>query len=118
LALAGENVPAGTYARAALAGDGWAALAPKVVTGDNVRTTLAWVSRGEAEAGVVYATDARAEPRVKQAFAFPADRHPPIVYPGAVVAASTHPAEAAAFLAYCASPDAMARFVAAGFTAR
>ncbi|MEQ1500962.1 MAG: molybdate ABC transporter substrate-binding protein [Myxococcota bacterium] len=116
LALAGENVPAGKYARAALAGAEWSALEPKVVTGDNVRTTLAWVARGEAEAGVVYATDAKAEPKVKLAFAFPDDSHPPIVYPGAAVAASTHPTEAAAFLAFCASADGMAIFTAAGFT--
>jgi molybdate transport system substrate-binding protein len=116
LALAGENVPAGKYARAALGAAGiWAALEPKVVTGDNVRTTLAWVTRGEAEAGVVYATDARAESKVRLAFAFPADSHPPIVYPGAVIAASAHVPGASAFLAFCASAEGKAIFSAAGF---
>jgi molybdate transport system substrate-binding protein len=116
LALAGENVPAGRYARASLQAAGaWTAVEPRVVTGDNVRTTLAWVSRGEAEAGVVYATDARAEPAVKVAFAFPDGSHPAIVYPAAVVAASAHPSEATAFLDFCASPDGLAVFEAAGF---
>jgi molybdate transport system substrate-binding protein len=117
LALAGENVPAGRYGRAALAAAGvWTAVEPKVVTGDNVRTALAWVTRGEAEAGVVYATDAKAEAKVKLAFAFPGDSHPPIVYPAAAIATSTDPQEAAAFVAYCATPEAQALFAEAGFT--
>lgn len=116
LALAGESVPAGRYARAALTAAGvWTQVEPKVVTGDNVRTTLAWVSRGEADAGVVYATDARADPGVTVAFAFPAESHPPIAYPAAVVRRSDHAAEAAAFLAFCASPEATAMFASAGF---
>lgn len=117
LALAAEAVPAGRYGRAALqAANVWTDVEPRVVSGDNVRTTLAWVSRNEAEAGVVYATDATADPAVRVAFTFPATSHPPIVYPGAVVASSTHAADAAAFLDYCSSPAARARFVAAGFT--
>lgn len=117
LALAGENVPAGKYARAALdAAGALAAVQGKVVTGDNVRTTLAWVTRGEAEAGVVYATDAEAEPKVRTAFPFPADSHPPIVYPAAAVAASSHLAEARALLDFCASPSGQAIFQEAGFT--
>jgi molybdate transport system substrate-binding protein len=116
LALAGENVPAGRYGRAALNAAGvWAQVEPRIVTGDNVRTTLAWVTRGEAEAGVVYATDARVESGVRTAFAFPADSHPPIVYPAAVVAASDYVPDATAFLAFCASPAGLALFTEAGF---
>jgi molybdate transport system substrate-binding protein len=117
LAVAADNVPAGKYARAALQESGvWTDVEPKVVPGDNVRTTLAWVTRGEAEAGIVYATDARAEPNVKTAFTFPATSHPLIVYTAAVVGASPHAAQANAFLAYCASPEGMAAFTAHGFT--
>jgi molybdate transport system substrate-binding protein len=117
LALAGENVPAGRYGRASLqAANVWEALEPRVVTGDNVRTTLAWVARGEAEAGIVYATDARAEPGVRLAFAFPDASHPPIVYPAAVVRASTHPDEAKEFLDFCGSSEGRALFLDAGFT--
>jgi len=117
LAVAGENVPAGKYARSALESAGvWTSVEPRIVRGDNVRTTLGWVTRGEADAGVVYASDAHSEPAVRVAFSFPPASHPPIVYPAAVVATTEHRAEAAAFLAYCASADAQAIFAEAGFT--
>lgn len=116
LALAGENVPAGKYGRATLASSGtWEAVAPRVVSGDSVRTVLGWVAAGEAPAGIVYATDARTEPRVRVAFAFPPESHPPIVYPVAVTKGATHPAEAGAFVAFCGTPEARATFEAAGF---
>lgn len=117
LALAGEPVPAGRYARAALRTlGGWEAVQGRVVSGDNVRATLAWVAAGEAEAGVVYATDARIEPRVKVAWTLPASAHPPVVYPAAVVTTSKNHVEAASFLSFCKSMDAMTLFRAAGFT--
>ncbi|GDX81855.1 molybdate ABC transporter substrate-binding protein [Deltaproteobacteria bacterium] len=117
LALAGENVPAGKYARSALANAGaWSALAPRVVNGDTVRSVLRWVATGEAEAGVVYGTDARVEPRVKVAFSFAPGTYPPIVYPAAVVTAATHPKDAAAFLRFCQGAEARAILAEAGFT--
>jgi molybdate transport system substrate-binding protein len=117
LALAGENVPAGKYARAALEHAGvWTSVEPRIVRGDNVRTTLGWVTRGEADAGVVYLTDAQSEPAVRVAFTFPADSHPPIVYPGAVVAASPHVDRASSFLSFCSSAEAMAISSEHGFT--
>jgi molybdate transport system substrate-binding protein len=101
LALAGESVPAGKYARTTLGTLGvWDGVSARVVDGDSVRTALGWVARGEAEAGIVYGTDARVEPGVQVAFAFPPDSHPPIVYPGAVVKAAQHPEQAAAFLEF------------------
>jgi molybdate transport system substrate-binding protein len=112
LALAGENVPAGAYARAALQATGtWDSVKDRVVSGDNVRTALGWVATGEADVGIVYRTDAKVEPRVKEAFAFPAGTHPPIVYTGA----SLEP-DGAAFLDFCAGAEAGAIFAAAGFT--
>jgi molybdate transport system substrate-binding protein len=117
LALAAETVPAGRYARAALGAAGaWDAVSGHVVTGDNVRLALAWVDRGEAEADVVYATDAKADPAVEVAFAIPADLHPPVIYPAAVVAASAHPAEARDLLEFLGSAEATSAFTAAGFT--
>jgi molybdate transport system substrate-binding protein len=113
--VAGENVPAGRYARAALAKQ-WDALAPRVVSGDSVRTVLGWVAKGEVQAGVVYATDARAEPDVQVASRFPPGSHPPIVYPAAVTTTASDPEAAAAFLEYCAGPG-WPRFEAAGFVA-
>jgi len=117
LALAGETVPAGRYARAALASTGvWAKVKGKVVSGDSVRTALAWVARSEASAAIVYATDARVEPRVKVAFVFDAHSHPPIVYSGAVVKGAAQPEEARRFLEFFRSRPAQALIEAAGFS--
>jgi molybdate transport system substrate-binding protein len=116
LALAGENVPAGKYGRTALRSLGvWNAVQARVVSGDNVRTALGWVATGEADAAIVYGTDAKAEPRVKVAFTLPAGTHPAIDYPAAVLANAAHPADAARFLTFCRSPEAGALFAAAGF---
>lgn len=118
LALAGENVPAGRYGRAALASLGaWDAVKERVVSGDNVRTVLGWVATGEAEAGIVYATDAKVEPKVRVALTFPPTSYPTIVYPAAVLTSATHAKDAADFLTYCKSAEGMAVFTAAGFTA-
>lgn len=79
LALAGEQVPAGRYARAAL--DRLGVRVPdRVIYGAHVRDVLSKVAQGGAQAGVVYATDARLEPRVRVAYVFPAESHPKIVY--------------------------------------
>ena len=118
LALAAETVPAGKYARAALTSAGaWETVKDRVVNGENVRTVLGWVAGNEAEAGFVYATDPRVEPKVKVAFTVPAASYPAIVYPAAIVKSAPHAKEAAEFLAYCRSPEGMAVFLAAGFTA-
>ncbi|WP_299962625.1 molybdate ABC transporter substrate-binding protein [uncultured Roseobacter sp.] len=80
-----EAVPAGIYGKAALAHLGlWDALAPQVVQTDNVRASLALVAAGEAPFGIVYASDAQAEPRVSLLGLFPEDSHPPIRYPAAL----------------------------------
>lgn len=116
LALAGESVPAGRYARAALDALGvWPAVRDRVVAGDDVRSALAWVAAGDAEAGVVYATDARVEPRVRVAFPVPPAAHPPVVYPGAVVVGALRPDLARDFLTYCGSGPGRTWFVDAGF---
>ncbi len=113
LALAGESVPAGKYARAALRSLGvWDALKPKVVNGANVQAVVDLVAHSDAEAGVVYRTDAMAEPRVTLAFAFPPKTHQPIVYPAALISRSP---QAAKFLEFCGSAEAKAIFEAAGF---
>lgn len=116
LALAGENVPAGRYAQAALESIGvWEGVKSRVVRAGNVRGTLEWVARGEVEAGVVYRTDARMEPRVRVVFAFPPESHPPITYPAAVVYGAPHPGAARDFLAFCRSETAREIFLAEGF---
>ncbi len=116
LGLAGENVPAGRYARTALTTLGiWPQVAARVLSGDNVRTVLGWVATGEVDAGIVYATDALIEPRVRPAFVFPSGSHPAIEYPAALVRGGAHAADAAAFLSYCRSAEARSIFAAAGF---
>ena len=63
----------------------------KVVEAENVRAALALVAIGEAALGIVYQTDAAAEPKVKVLDTFPEDSHPPIVYPVAVTTAAKNP---------------------------
>lgn len=110
-----DAVPAGIYGKAALESLGlWEAVAPRVAQADNVRAALALVAAGEAPLGVVYATDARAEPAVRVLGAFPRDSHPPIVYPAALTAAGRAD-PAGAFLAYLSGPAAAALFRAHGF---
>jgi molybdate transport system substrate-binding protein len=117
LALADVRaVPAGRYARAALESLGaWAALEPRLAQTENVRAALALVARGEAPLGIVYATDARVEPRVRVVGTFPASSHPPIEYPLALTASARAP-EAAAFAAFLRSPAGAAVFERHGFS--
>jgi len=110
-----KSVPAGRYARAALGSLGlWDGVKSSLAQSDNVRAALAFVARGEAPLGIVYGSDAHAEPKVRVVAAFPAGSHPPIVYPAALVAASTD-AEAAPFLNYLRSPAARTIFERNGF---
>ena len=82
-----ESVPVGKYARSALTSLGvWNDVADRLVRADNVRSALAFIARGETPLGIVYETDARVEKRVRIVDVFPADSHPPIVYPVAVIA--------------------------------
>ncbi|WP_144898030.1 molybdate ABC transporter substrate-binding protein [Luteimonas cucumeris] len=114
LALA-ASVPAGKYAKAAFVSLGvWPSLRAKVAEAENVRAALMLVAREEAPLGVVYASDARAEPGVRVLSTFPASTHPRIVYPVARVAASQHP-HADAFMAWLATPAAAAIFRRRGF---
>lgn len=115
LAMALVNaVPAGVYGKQALrALEFWDAVEPQVVQTDNVRAALALVASGEAEMGVVYATDARSEPRVRVLARFPEASHDPIRYPVALVEGAD-PA-AAAFLAYLLSDPARAVLTEQGF---
>jgi molybdate transport system substrate-binding protein len=108
-------VPVGKYAKAALEKLGaWAAAEPKFAMTENVRAALMLVARGEAALGIVYETDAKVEPSVKVVGAFPADSHPPIVYPVALTV-NAKP-EAAQYLAFLRSQAAKAVFEAHGFT--
>lgn len=110
-----EAVPAGIYGKAALQNLGlWDSLAPHVAQTDNVRAALALVALGEAPFGIVYVTDATAEPRVSIVAVFPETSHPPIRYPAAIIAGHrTEPV--LAFLSFLRGPQARAAFEHQGF---
>lgn len=120
LALADPRaVPAGVYAkqwlgRLAL----WSAVEPRVVPCENVRAALAAVESGNAEAGIVYGTDARISSRVKIAFTATGPGVPAISYPVALVKNAPAAGAAQKFLAYLASDPAAKIFTSYGFTTR
>jgi molybdate transport system substrate-binding protein len=120
LALADPRaVPAGVYAKAWLEKAGvWASIAPKVLPAENVRAALAAVESGNADAGVVYATDARASRVVRVAFTAPPGEAPAISYPLALLRDAPSPAAARAFLEHLAGPEAATAFRRAGFVVR
>ena len=85
-----KAVPAGLYDKAAQETLGAiAAAAPQLAQAENVRATLAFVARGESPLGIVYATDARIEPKVKIIGVFPDGSYPPVTYPAAAPAITT-----------------------------
>ncbi len=112
------SVPAGIYARQALTALGlWDGVKDRLAPSQNVRAALLLVERGEAPAGIVYASDVAVSPALAVAGMFPAGSHQPIVYPGAVLRGAAMPAPAAAFLAYLAGGTAQAIFHNLGFAA-
>ena len=109
-------VPVGRYAKVALEKLGaWPKAAPKMAMTENVRAALALVARGEAPLGIVYETDAKVEPGVKIVGTFPADSHPPILYPFAATAGAKP--QAARYLAFLRSAAAKNVFERYGFSA-
>ncbi len=109
------HVPAGIYAKQALTKLGlWDSVQSRLAPAEDVRSAMLLVGRGEAPAGIVYATDAAASSQVKIAGLFPADSHDPVVYPFAVVKAGDTP-DARALLAFLKGPEAGKVFAARGF---
>jgi len=110
-----DSVPAGRYARSALATLGvWDEVALRLARAENVRVALLYVARGETPLGIVYATDALADKSVRVVDTFPADTHEPIVYPIALTKSAK--SEAAGFIAYLSGPQGRDIFVKHGFT--
>jgi molybdate transport system substrate-binding protein len=108
-------MPAGRYGRAALQKLGvWDSVKNRVANAADVRAALAYVARREAPLGIVFDTDARLDPGVTIVGTFPADSHPPIVYPIAAVAQSRNP-NAAAVLRFLVSPEAKPIFERYGY---
>lgn len=111
-----SSVPAGIYARRWLERLGlWKAVQPKVVPTDNVRSALAAVAAGNADAAIVYRTDARISRDVHVAYAVPREETPGISYPFAVLRDAEQPRAARRFLAWLRGPTARDTFVRYGF---
>jgi len=109
-----EAVPAGKYGRASLEALGvWNDVQGKLASVENVRAALVLVSRGEAPLGIVYKTDATAEPKVRVVGLFPENTHPPIIYPVAITATGSPPAET--FLNWLNRAEARTIFQKHGF---
>ena len=110
-----DAVPAGIYGKAALQHLGlWDSVSAKVAQADNVRSALALVATGEAPYGVVYASDAAAEPRISVVGLFPATSHPPIIYPLAAIG-GTAKTSTTQFMAFLESSTARQYFEQHGF---
>lgn len=110
-----DSCPGGIYAKQALESLGvFASVEPKLAQADNIRNALSLVSRGEARFGIVYATDAKSDPKVRVVGTFPESSHSPIIYPVALIASSQNP-DAAFFLAYLTSQAATKIFLDQGF---
>ncbi|WP_204518418.1 molybdate ABC transporter substrate-binding protein [Brevibacillus fulvus] len=100
------SVPAGTYAKQVLQNlKLWEEIQPKLVFSSDVRQVLAYVESGDADVGVIYSSDAVIGKGIKVLATAQSQWHEPIVYPGAVLAASAHPAEAQRFLAFIMSEE-------------
>jgi molybdate transport system substrate-binding protein len=113
--IADVGVPAGEFARQALASLGLAeAYRSRLVGQKDVRAVLNAVAKGELQAGFVYATDARAAD-VERLFAFDPKSHAPIEYVAGVVRGAPHPEVARAFLDFLGGEAARAELAAAGF---
>jgi molybdate transport system substrate-binding protein len=112
-----DSVPAGRYGREALQHlRVWDQVSGQVARADNVRAALALVARGAAPLGVVYATDARAEPAVRVVGVFPVGSYTPVTYPVARLKASTNP-DAEGFRRFLISAEGKAIFRRYGFVA-
>jgi len=111
-----DSVPAGKYGKAALEKLGaWSAVKDSIAQAENVRAALLLVARGEAPLGIVYSTDAAAEPNVRIVATFPDASHPPIIYPAALTRDSGN-TDAKAFLDFLRSGKARSSFEKQGFT--
>lgn len=111
-----ESVPAGKYAQEIFTNLGiWDDVAAQAVFASNVREVLAWVEAGEAECGVVYATDAKTSDAVQVICGAP-EGGPQVLYPAAVIKDCANPEGAQAFLDFLTSEEAGEVFASYGFT--
>jgi molybdate transport system substrate-binding protein len=111
-----QTVPAGKYAQEALAHFGlYDSLKPKFVFGKDVRSVLTYVASGNADAGIVYSTDAKTSSQVKVVATAPEDSHSPVIYPVAVIKNSQNAEAAKSFVAFLLSAKGQAVLQKYGF---
>ncbi len=111
-----DAVPAGIYGKAAMTHyDLWDEVSDRVAQADNVRAALAFVALGQTPLGIVYASDAHAEPRVDVVARIPSHSHAPIRYPAALVAGQSG-SGAKAFLDFLTGAKASGVFEQHGFS--
>jgi molybdate transport system substrate-binding protein len=116
IAVANENVPAGKYARESLQKKNLLLkLKEKIISGENARETLAWVSKKEADAGIVFFTDSLTQSNVRVDYEFKKDDHSPIIYSMAIVNQTSNINEAKEFFNFCQTSKAKEIFLKAGF---
>ena len=112
-----KGVPVGQYSEEIFTNLGILdAVKSKAVYGSDVRQVLAWVESGEADCGVVYATDAAISDKVKVIAIAPADSHKPVIYPAAVIKDSKNVDESKKFLEFTSSDSVKKIFEKYGFT--
>lgn len=110
------SVPAGQYAHAVFSDlDLYPQIKKKLVFANNVRGVLAAVANANVDAGIVYATDAQRSDQVKQVAIAPAGSHAPIIYPVAIVTASSQPQAAKSFIKFLSTPETQATLTQFGF---
>jgi molybdate transport system substrate-binding protein len=110
------TVPAGMYAQQTLEHLGlWTDVQKKAVYAKDVRQVVTFVASGNADAGLVYRTDAQTSPKIRTIFTAPPNSHDPIVYPAAVLKNSKEPDAAKAFLGFLETPHALEIFKTYGF---
>jgi molybdate transport system substrate-binding protein len=111
-----QTVPAGKYAQEVLTHLGiYDQLKPKLVLAKDVRQVLTYVETGNADAGIVYATDAKISKKVAVAATASEDSHSPVVYPAALIKSSKNPAAAKTFLEFLSGEKARVVFQKYGF---
>lgn len=111
-----RSVPAGQYAQEVFKNLGISQqVKAKLVLGNNVRQVLSFVESGNADAGIVYATDAKISSQVKQVATAPANSHSPIIYPVAVLKSSKNAAAAREYVQFLSSNRAGTVFQKYGF---
>lgn len=114
-----SSVPAGIYAKKYLQNVGvWGRIESKVIPTENVRAALAAVESGNADAAIVYRTDARVSTKVRIAYEVPPAQTPRISYPFALVKDAPNAEAAAKLLAHLRSREARAIFAKHGFVVR